>query len=484
MYAFNRLTGEQLWKTPIYGGIAESVQYDDSKIYFCSGFYDVKIYALNKVDGSINWIYPTGFQVCPNKPMLKDNAIYVAVYNGPSVGKLFKINASSGYEIWDISLSASPWDNSITADGEGHIFLAIYYDGSINAYNEDTGALLWRYQLHGRSLSFNAYHNNVIFISDTSGYVYALNSSIGALLWEKKIGNTIDISSPTISGGLLFIGTRDFEEGAFFALNESNGEILWKYPVGASVTAPPSIVDGMMLCGTDSWNMYAFDFGIGDGNWLLHRYDSNNTAFSANGLTKWQFVSALCNTVNNITTCTVTNTYDHTVMDVKLKLPDSINSNWYNISGNLLISESNSYIIKNLSSLSKLTFIITTAEVHQPGKPTVFGLSNGTIGKEYTYVVSAVDPNGGDLSYYIDWGDGSFTGWTRTIPSDTPLNVSHTWNEKGIYIIKAKAKNVEEIGSGWSDPLEVSMPRSKPLPSFLEVYYPFIIRFFSLIFSI
>jgi hypothetical protein len=131
-----------------------------------------------------------------------------------------------------------------------------------------------------------------------------------------------------------------------------------------------------------------------------------------------------------------------------------------------------------------LTFIITTAEVHQPGKPTVFGLSNGTIGKEYTYVVSAVDPNGGDLSYYIDWGDGSFTGWTRTIPSDTPLNVSHTWNEKGIYIIKAKAKNVEEIESGWSDPLEVSMPRSKPLPSFLEVYYPFIIRFFSLIFSI
>ena len=38
MYAFDRFTGEQLWKTPIYGGIAESVQYDESKIYFCSGF--------------------------------------------------------------------------------------------------------------------------------------------------------------------------------------------------------------------------------------------------------------------------------------------------------------------------------------------------------------------------------------------------------------------------------------------------------------
>jgi len=292
------------------------------------------------------------------------------------------------------------------------------------------------------------------------------------LLWEKNIGYTCDISSPTLSGGLLFIGTRDSEEGAFFALSETNGDILWKYSVGASVTAPPSIADGMMLCGTDSWNMYAFDFGIGNGDWLLHRYDSSNTAFSPNGLTEWQFVSASCNNAGNIITCTVTNTYDHDVTDVKLELPDNINANWYNISGHLLKSQSNDYMIEDLSSLSTMTFIITTVEVHQPGKPTISGTSSGKVGTTYPYVVSAVDPDGSDLSYYIDWGDGLFTGWTGTISSGESLNVSHTWNEEGSYIIKAKAKNIQGIESEWSDPLPVTMPYSNnPMLQFFELLF-------------
>ena len=470
IFCINRSDGTVLWSRKIYGGIAESIQYDEDKIYFTSNI----IYALDKDDGAINWTYSLD-EYSVTKPILKDHAFFTAT----SGGMMYKINVEDGSRIWSVALPDFSWDNSITADGKGHIFIAVYNDKSINAYDEDTGDLLWRYQLYGRSLSFNAYHNNVIFISDTSGYVYALNSSSGALLWEKKIGYTIDISSPTISGGLLFIGTRDFEEGAFFALNETNGDILWKYTVEASVTAPPTIADGMMLCGTDGWNMYAFDFGIGNGDWLLHRYDSYNTAFSATGLTEWQFVSASCTTVNDdITACSVENTYDHTVTNVKLELPEGINANWYTINGDLLQSESNSYKIENLSSLSILTFIITTDQVHPPEKPTISGSSSGKIGKEYTYVVSSVDPDQSEISYYIDWGDGSFTGWTRTLPSGAALNVSHTWNDKGIYIIKAKAKNVLGIESEWSDPLEVSMPKSKPL-AFLEVRYPFIFRLFS-----
>ncbi len=357
MYAFNRFTGEQLWKTPIYGGIAESVQYDETKMYFCSGFYETKMYALNKNDGSINWTYPTGFSVCPNKPMLKDNAVYGAFWDSYNVGKLYKINATTGHELWNVSLSAGPWDNSITADGQGRLFLAIYYDQSMNAYNEYTGQLLWTYPLHGGSLSFNAYHNGCVFIADTLGYVYALNGSTGHLLWEKKIGESCDISSPTISGGLLFIGTRDGTDGAFYALNESTGVILWRYPIGASVTAPPSIVDGMMLCGSDGWNMYAFDVGRGNGDWLLHRYDSWNTAYSSVGLLEWQYIRAACSSQQDIITCVLTNAYDHQVQNIILHLP--FVAYWYTESGELLKENSDTYTLESLPAAATMTLLIS-----------------------------------------------------------------------------------------------------------------------------
>jgi outer membrane protein assembly factor BamB len=370
MYAFNRFTGQQLWKTPIYGGIAESVQYDENKIYFCSGFYDTKIYALNKADGSINWTFPTGFYVCPNKPMLKDNAIYGAFWNGYNIGKLYKINATTGQEIWNKPLSAGPWDNSITTDGQGRLFLAIYYDSTMNAYSESTGQLLWTHSLHGGSLSFNAYHDGRVFIADTFGYVYALAGSTGQLLWETKIGNSCDISSPTISGGLIFIGTRDGADGAFYALNETTGSILWRYPIGASVTAPPSIVNGLMLCGSDGWNMYAFDVGVGSGDWLLHRYDSWNSAYSAVGLTRWEYVKTSCTTQGNTTTCVVTNAYDHQVNNIVLHLPFS--AYWYTESGELLIANSDTYTLESLQSGETLILLITQESLFQVAitKPT------------------------------------------------------------------------------------------------------------------
>jgi outer membrane protein assembly factor BamB len=357
LFALNRFTGVQLWNISVYGGIAESIQYDAQNLYFCTGFYAGNITAVYKNNGSIRWTYSTGYDVCPNKPMLKDNAVYAAFWSYSFDGKLFKIDATTGDEIWSQMLSAGPWDNSITADGNGHLFLGLYYGNTLNAYYESNGSLIWEYHLHGGPLSFNAYHHGVVFIADTSGYVYALNATRGSLLWETKVGNDCDISSPTLSGGLLFIGTRDGVDGAFFALNETTGTVLWRYPVGASVTAPPSIADGMMFCGTDGWFIYAFDVGIGNGDWFLHRYDSWNTAYSPTGLTTWQYVKAACFTTGDVTTCVVTNTYDHTVTNVTLRV--DFNAYWYDESGNLLAEGTNDYTIGELSSGASMTFKVS-----------------------------------------------------------------------------------------------------------------------------
>jgi len=389
IYAFERFNGTQIWKKQVYGGIAGPVQFDNANIYFCTFSNGSKVYSLNKTDGCINWKYNSGLTFCANIPMLKDNAIYAA-FSHPN-GKLVKLNATDGSEIWSTSivacpwnnlitiddnnqdlvklnstnrseirnnfLSSYPWDNSITADGDGRIFLGLYYSRKINAYTESDGSLIWTYSLHANPLSFNAYHNGLVFIADTGGYVYAINSTNGWLIWKNKIGSTIDISSPTLSGGLLFIGTRDFDKGAFFALDEISGKILWKYNIGSSVSAPPSIVNGMMLCGADDWHMYAFDFGIGSDDWKLHRYNNLNTAYSPYGLTQWQYVKSFCKSYKNKITCRITNCYDHDITKIKLKL--DFNAYWYDSYGSLLKSKSDNYVVDSLPISSSTTFIIT-----------------------------------------------------------------------------------------------------------------------------
>jgi hypothetical protein len=322
--------------------------------------------------------------------------------------------------------------------------------------------LIWDYDLHGRSLSFNAYHDGVVFISDTGGYVYALDASSGDLIWENHVAGTFDISSPTLSGGLIFIGSRDHGDSAFFALDEKTGEVLWRYDLDFSVTAPPSIADGMMFCGTDGWYTYCFDFGVGDDDWLLHRYDSFNTAYSPGGLTEWQYVSAFSSVVDDVIVVNVSNFYDHSVFNIFLNLWDDISGFWYDSGGNMVSSSSDHLMLDSLGSGESRVFFVSEVPIAAPLKPEVpSGSVSGRPGVEYVFSSSCVDPDGDDLFYCWDWGDGNFSGWLGPFASGVLCNASYVWSGRGVFEVRVKARDVFGLEGIWSDPLSISMPKNK-----------------------
>jgi len=96
---------------------------------------------------------------------------------------------------------------------------------------------------------------------------------------------------------------------------------------------------------------------------------------------------------------------------------------------------------------------------NKPSKPS--GPSSGSPGTEYTYSSSVTDPEGDDVYYWFDWGDGSNSGWLGPFSSGTGTTASHSWDSKRTYSIKVKAKDDGGHVSVWSDPLSVSMPRNK-----------------------
>jgi hypothetical protein len=93
-----------------------------------------------------------------------------------------------------------------------------------------------------------------------------------------------------------------------------------------------------------------------------------------------------------------------------------------------------------------------------PAMPdTPSGITEGQPEIEYDYSSTTTDPEGDDIYYWFDWGDGTDSDWLGPYASGETSTASHSWMNSGIYEVKAKAKDVFDNESNWSDLLSVDM---------------------------
>jgi hypothetical protein len=85
-----------------------------------------------------------------------------------------------------------------------------------------------------------------------------------------------------------------------------------------------------------------------------------------------------------------------------------------------------------------------------------------------TFTETPTDPENDDVYYFIEWGDNTDSGWIGPNASGEEITVTHTWNNRGTYTIKAKAKDIYGWESDWAT-LKVRMP--------LKYYIPFLTFF-------
>ena len=119
-----------------------------------------------------------------------------------------------------------------------------------------------------------------------------------------------------------------------------------------------------------------------------------------------------------------------------------------------------------------------------PNIPMISGETSGNAGTEYEYTFNAIDPDGDDVKYHIDWDDGNpeETGFN---PSGDDVKLKNTWNNEGTYTITAYAE--DEYGLvGPEGTLTVIMPRNRaintPFLNFLQ-QYPNLFPMLSLLFQ-
>ncbi len=139
---------------------------------------------------------------------------------------------------------------------------------------------------------------------------------------------------------------------------------------------------------------------------------------------------------------------------------NSTNKTCYNVTGLELFKEYYWQIIAwdsgGLSSKGPV-WTFTTGDNSPPGAPKIEGPGPkikmlhmpkpkpGT----YNFTFCAIDPDGDDVFYFIDWYYGTYEDWFGPYPSGEKVTRNHTYIKKGTFTISAKAKDIWDQEGPW-----------------------------------
>jgi hypothetical protein len=115
-------------------------------------------------------------------------------------------------------------------------------------------------------------------------------------------------------------------------------------------------------------------------------------------------------------------------------------------------------MIATLGELAEAQIISEPPET--PAKPS--GPEEWAQFGEATFTSSTTDPEGDQIYYWFDWGDGTNSSWLGPHPSGKTIEASHIWYEIGEYKVKVMAQDTFESQSDWSEPHTITIVENQP----------------------
>src|SRR5262249_37380372 len=115
------------------------------------------------------------------------------------------------------------------------------------------------------------FYKNVVYAGFSDGYLVALNSRDGSMIWERKLNNNlkfVDVdATPAVEEDHIWISSFD---GALFCLSRSDGQVQWRLDEGGAV--PVSINGDILYFASVNQSVYALNKKTGVQIWK-YSYD-------------------------------------------------------------------------------------------------------------------------------------------------------------------------------------------------------------------
>lgn len=411
----------------------------NNKVYIGEAGLGNKIYCFNTSTGAQVWAYATGSSVY-GSPAVANGYVYC----GSNDNKVYCLNANTGVKLWSYTTGGTVRASSAVING--YVYVGSY-DKNVYCFDALTGAKVWNYSTGAYVGSSPAVVNGNVYIGVSNGFVYCLNAANGAFVWKSKIGTQV-YSSPSVAGNNIYIGSTNTSTD-LFCLNASTGVVQWSFNTASGgLVAIPAIVDG---------NLYIDSGYLGGGLYCLGGINHPPaTPAAPTGPSEGNVGVSYAFTA-------VTTDPDGQLVAYFFDWGDGTNSGWtayvpsgtpksvpksWTAGGTYQIKVKAKDIANAESGWSTPSAITINAPPVTPAAPG--GPTNGVVDKSYTFTATTTDPEGNNIAYKFDWGDGIQSDWTPFVPSGNETSLKYGWSNSGTYNIKVKAKDIHESESAWS----------------------------------
>lgn len=228
-----------------------------------------------------------------NGPVISTPAVVGGVaYVGSADTFLYAIRISDGSEIWKARTGLAVHSSPAVAGG---LVYVASRDGSIYAFDAASGEVRWTFAtggerrftapgIHGIQprtetmpdpfdvfLSSPTVVGGTVFIGSGDHNVYALDAATGAVRWTFETGDVVH-ATPAVVDGVVYIGSWD---AYFYALDAATGRMIWRFETGrdtatynqVGVASSAAVADGVVVFGCRDGHFYAVDAATGRRTW-------------------------------------------------------------------------------------------------------------------------------------------------------------------------------------------------------------------------
>lgn len=261
-------TGEILWDFKTKGEVMPTPAFYKDSVFITTG--DKHLYAINPETGQENWRLELGHVISMSSPNIKNGILYVGggaprpytffavdlesrkilwetefedvyaglddvppvIYNDQYVittgieendglhdnwaaepnHMMYAMDIKTGEVVWEESLGKGEWVKNNKSGApiiyKDQLFVGSPITKKFYSYDPKTGKQLWNYSTNVNKAPPVA-DKDIVYFTDTKGFVYAFSTESGELLGQKELGGKLAPAGPVLMNDHLIIGSQD-----------------------------------------------------------------------------------------------------------------------------------------------------------------------------------------------------------------------------------------------------------------------------------